>query len=70
MAKVNTPRGATESRHVVTETQRNKAYSHDGPIGRRTRGYILMMDRSDAGCGRDGLTKTAARRIVAHGVLL
>eukprot|EP00959_Pyramimonas_sp_CCMP1952_P016889 358116-Pyramimonas_sp.AAC.1 len=23
--------------------------SHDGPFGRRKRGYILMMDQSDAG---------------------
>eukprot|EP00959_Pyramimonas_sp_CCMP1952_P328123 6869647-Pyramimonas_sp.AAC.1 len=27
-----------------------KGYSHDGPIGRRMCGYILMTDPSDAGC--------------------
>eukprot|EP00959_Pyramimonas_sp_CCMP1952_P377252 7901630-Pyramimonas_sp.AAC.1 len=26
-----------------------RVYSHDGPIGRRKRGYNLTMDQSDAG---------------------
>eukprot|EP00959_Pyramimonas_sp_CCMP1952_P296811 6209458-Pyramimonas_sp.AAC.1 len=26
----------------------DKAYSHDGPIGRRKRGYALVTDQSDA----------------------
>eukprot|EP00976_Prorocentrum_cordatum_P071937 1180520-Prorocentrum_minimum.AAC.1 len=30
-------------------TQESWAYSHDGPIGRRKRGYILTTDQSDAG---------------------
>eukprot|EP00976_Prorocentrum_cordatum_P062787 1176855-Prorocentrum_minimum.AAC.3 len=29
--------------------QEARVYSHDGPIGRRKRGYILTTDQSDAG---------------------
>eukprot|EP00959_Pyramimonas_sp_CCMP1952_P144118 3017009-Pyramimonas_sp.AAC.1 len=30
-------------------TQEARVYSHDGPIGCRTREYVLTMDQSDAG---------------------
>eukprot|EP00976_Prorocentrum_cordatum_P095809 1190304-Prorocentrum_minimum.AAC.4 len=33
----------------TNRTQDARVYSHEGPIGRRTRGYILMKDQSDAG---------------------
>eukprot|EP00959_Pyramimonas_sp_CCMP1952_P327776 6862337-Pyramimonas_sp.AAC.1 len=33
----------------TNQVQAARAYSHDGPIGRKQRGHILMMDQSDAG---------------------
>ena len=33
----------------TNQTQQAQVYSHDGPIRRRRRGYILMTDQSDAG---------------------
>eukprot|EP00959_Pyramimonas_sp_CCMP1952_P472683 9500455-Pyramimonas_sp.AAC.1 len=33
----------------TNQTQEAQGYSHDGPIRRRKRGYILTMDPSDAG---------------------
>eukprot|EP00959_Pyramimonas_sp_CCMP1952_P443616 9287115-Pyramimonas_sp.AAC.1 len=33
----------------TNQTQEAWVYSHYGPIGRRKRGYILIMDQSDAG---------------------
>eukprot|EP00976_Prorocentrum_cordatum_P004307 84644-Prorocentrum_minimum.AAC.1 len=33
----------------TNQTQEVWAYSHDGPIRRRKRGYILTADQSDAG---------------------
>eukprot|EP00976_Prorocentrum_cordatum_P067221 1178642-Prorocentrum_minimum.AAC.1 len=33
----------------TNRTQEARVYSHDGTIGRRKRGYGLMMDQSDAG---------------------
>eukprot|EP00959_Pyramimonas_sp_CCMP1952_P165304 3455553-Pyramimonas_sp.AAC.4 len=33
----------------TNQTQAARVYSHDGPIRRNRRGYILMMDQSDAG---------------------
>eukprot|EP00976_Prorocentrum_cordatum_P097195 1190895-Prorocentrum_minimum.AAC.4 len=35
--------------HYKHWSQRTWVYSHDGPIRRRKRGYILTMDQSDAG---------------------
>eukprot|EP00959_Pyramimonas_sp_CCMP1952_P089383 1869740-Pyramimonas_sp.AAC.1 len=44
-------------------------YSHDGPIRRNTRGYILTTDQSDA--GRAGIfsrhtNRTQAARVYSH----
>eukprot|EP00959_Pyramimonas_sp_CCMP1952_P240987 5036652-Pyramimonas_sp.AAC.1 len=33
----------------TNQTQEARVYSHDGPIGHRKRGYILMTDQSDTG---------------------
>eukprot|EP00959_Pyramimonas_sp_CCMP1952_P035281 739125-Pyramimonas_sp.AAC.1 len=33
----------------TNQTQKARLYSHDGPIRRRKRGYILTTDQSDAG---------------------
>eukprot|EP00959_Pyramimonas_sp_CCMP1952_P121556 2541705-Pyramimonas_sp.AAC.1 len=41
--------GYISSGHPTNEAQEARVYSHDGPIRRRKRGYILAMDRSDAG---------------------
>eukprot|EP00976_Prorocentrum_cordatum_P036122 735000-Prorocentrum_minimum.AAC.1 len=36
--------------HSFTRTcEAKRVYSHDGPIGRRKRGYVLTTDQSDAG---------------------
>eukprot|EP00976_Prorocentrum_cordatum_P053063 1070668-Prorocentrum_minimum.AAC.1 len=32
----------------TNRTQKAWVYSHNGPIGRRKRGYILITDQSDA----------------------
>eukprot|EP00959_Pyramimonas_sp_CCMP1952_P098027 2048829-Pyramimonas_sp.AAC.1 len=45
----------SDARSVGTFSQRTnrmqeaRVYSHDGPNGRRKRGYILTTDKSDAG---------------------
>eukprot|EP00976_Prorocentrum_cordatum_P101585 1192694-Prorocentrum_minimum.AAC.2 len=40
-----------------------RIYSHDGPIGRGTRGYILMMDKSYCGLGNLRLRQWQTRRL-------
>eukprot|EP00976_Prorocentrum_cordatum_P094900 1189969-Prorocentrum_minimum.AAC.2 len=36
-------------REATNRRQDARIYSHDGPIGGRMRGYILMTDQSEAG---------------------
>eukprot|EP00959_Pyramimonas_sp_CCMP1952_P082373 1721140-Pyramimonas_sp.AAC.1 len=38
----------------TNKAQEARVYSHDGPIMRRKRGYILMMDQSGAGSAGTG----------------
>eukprot|EP00976_Prorocentrum_cordatum_P102767 1193201-Prorocentrum_minimum.AAC.1 len=47
----------------TNRTQDARVYSHDGPFGRRTRGYILTTDQSDAGrAGRAGIFSRRTNR--------
>eukprot|EP00976_Prorocentrum_cordatum_P094456 1189792-Prorocentrum_minimum.AAC.1 len=43
------PKSMWKSSPVRRTCEPNREYLHDGPIGRRTRGYILTTDPSDAG---------------------
>eukprot|EP00976_Prorocentrum_cordatum_P061229 1176219-Prorocentrum_minimum.AAC.7 len=49
---VRSSKGFTSATNAAwtNRTQDAWVYSHDGPIGHRMRGYILMMDQSAAGC--------------------
>eukprot|EP00976_Prorocentrum_cordatum_P075329 1181864-Prorocentrum_minimum.AAC.2 len=45
--------GITPLSRRTNQMQEAWVYSHDGPIRRRKRGYILMTDQSDAGSADD-----------------
>eukprot|EP00976_Prorocentrum_cordatum_P063832 1177242-Prorocentrum_minimum.AAC.1 len=70
---VRTDRSNAESAGIFSrrtnQTQEARVYSHDGPIRRRKRGYILTMDQSEAGSAgslsqRTNLTQEA--RVYSH----
>eukprot|EP00976_Prorocentrum_cordatum_P011193 225164-Prorocentrum_minimum.AAC.1 len=54
----------------TNRTQEARVDAHDGPIGRRKRGYMLTEDHSDAGivgiCSRR-TTRTQEAWVYAHG---
>eukprot|EP00976_Prorocentrum_cordatum_P118099 1196411-Prorocentrum_minimum.AAC.4 len=80
----HTTEGAVQQRHgtVLTvllfrgrrrrtnQTQEARVYSHDGPIRRRRRGYILTTDQSDAGGAgifSRRTNQTQEARVYSHG---
>eukprot|EP00959_Pyramimonas_sp_CCMP1952_P467134 9491100-Pyramimonas_sp.AAC.1 len=52
-------RCSTRGSHWTNQTQEARVYSHEGPIGRRKRGYILTKDQSDAGRKRSTVTPSS-----------